>query len=167
MGFIGGVGHPLCVWGDRGMGSFCRDCGWRRDTGLEQDCSLYDVSGQRDVGPSAASNPPCHSHCSDNDESHPSVIHLRAGWPNSGISLHFQLFLPFCSLWRNHSAGDMGFPLVLWLCGSRIQAFLTVAACPSSAMGSDPAGGQGVPKLLLCPHLWKVYALASMLLCLR
>lgn len=35
--------------------------------------------------------------------------------------------------------------------GSRIQAFLTVAACPSSVAGSDPAGVKGVPRLLLCP----------------
>lgn len=51
--------------------------------------------------------------------------------------------------------------------GSGIQAFLTLAACPSSVVGSDPTGGQGVPRLLPCSHPWKVCALESMLLCLR
>lgn len=115
MCFIGGVGHPLCVWGDRGMGQLCRNFGWRRDASLEQDCSLWDVSGQRDVGPSAASNPPWHSRCSDNAESHPSVSHLWAGWLNSGISLHTQL----CFSLSSHSEGitALGTWEFHWFCG--------------------------------------------------
>lgn len=136
----------VCVGGDRGMGSSCRDFGRRRDTSLRQDCSLWDVSGQRDVRPSAASNPPCRSCCSDNVESHPSVIHL---WAALILFWYFPalpaVFLPFCPLWRSHSAGDVGFPLVLWLWAAGSKLVSLWQRVPAAQWGVTPQGDKESP----------------------
>lgn len=58
---------------------------------------------------------------------------------------------PFLPTLKGSQCWGYGISTGFVVVGSRIQAFLTVAACPSGVVGSDLPGGQGVPKLLLCP----------------
>lgn len=119
------------------------------------------------MGPSAASSPPCHSCCSNNAEPHPSVTTFELGDPALVFPSTSSCGSPFLPTLKESQLWGHGISTGFVAVGSRIQAFLTVAVCPSSVVGSDPAGVKGGPKLLLCPHPWKVCALASMLLCLR
>lgn len=64
---------------------------------------------------------------------------------SSGVS-------PFLPTLKESQHWGYGISTGFVVVGSRIQALLTVAACPSSVVGSDLSGGQGVPKLLPCPQ---------------